>query len=92
MNYHIHKFTSINAHLIHQRMTIFSACFDIIKQFVVQIAFFHILSSFQYDDFNEEIAMISQKNIYNFVAQHCRDELNSLILIQTLVQELNDDD
>ena len=92
MNYHIHEFTSISVYSIHQRMIISSARFDIIKQFVVQIASSQILSFLQYDDFNEEAAMISRRDIYNLVAQHCRDELSSLTFIQALVQELNDDD
>ena len=92
MNYHIHKFTSINVHLIHWWINIFSARFDIIRQFVIQIAFSQVLLSLQYDDINKEIAMISRQNIYNFVAQHCRDELSLLTFIQTFVQKLNDDD
>jgi hypothetical protein len=66
---------------------------DISRQLIVRTASFRILSTLRLDEFaNVDNSMIKSKDIYNLRAQLRRDDLESLISIQALMRELNEND
>jgi hypothetical protein len=66
---------------------------DISRQLTVKTASFRILSTLRLDEFaNVDNSMIKSRDIYNLRAQLRRDDLRSLIFIQILMRELNEND
>ena len=90
---HNHELTNASAHSVLCRLIVSVDIREEINcQLAIQIVSFQVLFFIRYDNSFEKDVMIFQRDVYNLVVQQRREKLNSLILIQTLVRELNEDD
>ena len=60
---------------------------EMIRQLIIQIAFFKVLAVMRVDDLTITNSMFIARNVYNFQAQLRRNELKSLTFIQALIRE-----
>ncbi len=91
---HNHAFNVAESHSVLRRMIMIDEIKnDVSRQLIVKTISFRVLSTLRLDEFaNFDNSMIKSRDIYNLRAQLRRDDLKSLIFIQTLMRELNEND
>ncbi len=89
-----HAFSVAELHSVLRRMTMIDEIkSDISRQLIVRTASSRVLFTLRLDEFaNFDNSMIKSRNIYNLRAQLRRDDLESLIFIQTLMRKLNENE
>ena len=65
---------------------------EMIRQFVIQFAFFKVFSAVRIDDSLIVNVMFIFRNVYNLQTQIRRDELDFLIFIQALIRKFDESD
>lgn len=88
---HIHCVSAFEAHSIFKKLAMISIVKDeMSRQLTIQIVFFKVLKAMWIDDSLTVNVIFILRDVYNFQVKICREKLEPLTSIQTLIREFDE--